>query len=301
MAHSGLFKTKIFDLPKMKLGDKFYLIPFGDVHRDAEGFDIEKWKELIKFANDNKNSYLIGMGDYFDFVSTSERKVIMSTLKNNGHYDTQRAIEDLVNVQVKKFVEELKGLESRIVGLIEGNHHFVFEDGTTSTQRLAQYLGTTYLGASSFVRLRIPHAKGKTENTSVKLDVWCHHGTSGGRLIGTSINKVSQMGEIADADIYLMGHDHKKAVATGMRMYLSRNGNNVVFKPKLYVRTGGFLKNYLLDKRSYIVDKGLPPTETGVVIIEATFKQVLTATKDREKSGKIAYIENKFFDMKAIV
>jgi hypothetical protein len=80
------------------------------------------------------------------------------------------------------------------------------------------------------------------------------------------------MGEVATADIYLMGHDHKKSIGMSSRLCLTDGSTGLHLKEKkvLYARTGSFLQGYLPDQPSYVTKKLLNPTDLGSVKIELT-------------------------------
>ena len=92
-------------------------------------------------------------------------------------------------------------------------------------------------------------------------------------MAGGSLNAVEHMVNAAEADIYLMGHDHKKSVAYATRLRLGESNRGV---PKLkerkilLARTGSFLRGYVPGKISYVADRMLNPTNLGCVKIELT-------------------------------
>ena len=96
------------------------------------------------------------------------------------------------------------------------------------------------------------------------------------------------MGESAAADIFLMGHDHKKSVAMTTKLELTQGGNNNIklhHKKQLYARTGSFLKGYEDGKISYVADGAMSPTDLGVVKIE------LTPRRDCKNGEDYTYID----------
>lgn len=266
MNTTGIFEIHEFSIPFTKFGDPVYLIPFGDIHRSAPLCHEEKWLEFLEWARVKKNAYFLGMGDYDDLASASERMILMD---RKLHESTRDTIEDLYRKFTDRFAKEIGFMKGRIVGLIEGNHFGEFQNGTTTTQRLAEKLNCKYLGASSFVRLKLSEpGRGRV----VKVDVWAHHGMGAARLIGGSLNRVQQMLEAAEADVYLMGHDHKKSVGMVSRLELKEGYGKLRLHhgKKVFARTGSFLKGYEPGKKSYIVDKAMNPTDLGVVKIELT-------------------------------
>ena len=284
MNTTGIFKTHYATIPFKKFGEPIYLIPFGDVHRSSPMCHEEKWKEFLDWAKSKPRAYFLGLGDYDDLASTTERSIL---LDRKLHESTKITLEDQYKRFTLRLAKELEFMRGRLIGLIEGNHYGEFQNGTTTTQLLADKLGTAYLGVSCFVRLfLILKNEDVLSHRGLTVDIWAHHGKGAARLVGGSLNRVSQMEESAEADIYLMGHDHKKSAATKTRLKLVGNGPDVMrlsHRKVLICRTGSFLKGYEEGKASYIVDGAMNPTDLGVVKIEITPR--------RERKGSTDQIE----------
>lgn len=293
MNTSGLFEVHSYKIPFEKYNEPIYLIPFGDVHRSAPLCHEEKWLEFCAWAKEKapERTYFLGMGDYDDLASASERKLL------NGqdlHDSTVETLESLYNKHTQRFFKEIEFMKGRCIGILGGNHFAEFQSGITSDQKLADLLNCKYLGSSCFIRLSfIPQRRG---NATHSVDIWAHHGMGAARLIGGSLNRVQQMGESAEADIYLMGHDHKKSVGITTRLRLVGAGGvtRLSHRKVLQARTGSFLKGYVEGKKSYIVDRALNPTDLGVVKIE------LTPRRDRVHVNK-KELATEFIDIHASV
>ena len=268
MKTSGMFTHTKYAIPFKKYGDKILLIPVGDIHRSAPLHNDEKWQEWLEWARQEKNAYFIGMGDYDDMASASERAVLSSRAL---HDSTTETIDGLYRDHVERLCKELSFMKGRLIGLIEGNHFGELSTGITTTQLMCEKLGCKYLGVSAFIRLLLRY---DTHHTHV-IDVWAHHGLGGGRTAGASINKLENMVLGANADIYLMGHDHKKHIAMKSRLSLtdSRVGMSLENRKIVMARTGGFLKGYVDGKSSYIADKAYSPVDMGTVTITMTPKR----------------------------
>ncbi len=205
MLTTGIFTTQYFEIPITKINEPIYLIPFGDIHRSSPMCHEEKFLEFLDWAKGKKRAYFLGMGDYDDFVSGSERMLLN---RKGLHDSTVETLEGIYETHTIRLWNEIKFMNGRLIGLIEGNHYGEFESGITTTQYLAQKMKCKYLGVNSFIRLCF---KQKGRNTSNTIDIWAHHGKGGSRKVGGSLNRVEDMLFAANADIYLMGHDHKKS------------------------------------------------------------------------------------------
>lgn len=287
MRTTGQFEIHYYPVNFQKFGEPIPLIPFGDIHRSASLCHVEKWHEFLEWAKKQKNALFLGMGDYDDLVSTSERDALArATL----HDQTFQEIESMYKRHTDRLIKELSFMRGRLIGLIEGNHYASFLNGTTSTQRMCDALGAKYLGCSAFLRLSFLCATSPKLNLS--LDIWAHHGMGAARLVGGSFNRVQQMAETAEADIYIMGHDHKRGALPVNRLRLSGNGQNMrLVNRKIYlVRSGSFLRGYVPGERSYVADGAMSACDLGVVPVMLTPQRVSTKGE-----------EDRWIDIKAIV
>lgn len=267
MQTTGIFTTHEVKIQFDKYNDPIYVIPFGDVHRDAPGHALERWKEFLKWAKKKPRCYFLGMGDYHDFASTSERAILGDP---RLHESTRKTLEYLYYNQCHRFAKEIEFMEGRIIGLIEGNHYQTFANNTTTTQELCRLLNAPYLGVMSVIRLSFVSRR---NNTRLSLDLVAHHGKGAARLVGGSLNRVQQMAEAVEADIYLMGHDHKKSVASSSVLKITDGSDGKIrlkHRKKIYARTGSFLRGYRDGEASYITDAAGNPTDLGVVKLEIT-------------------------------
>lgn len=257
------FTTGEFILKRTDESKPIYLIPVGDVHRDNDMCAEDKWIDYLDWMKDKANLYVLGMGDYLDFMSTKERNKVKSA---NLHDSTLQQLDKMMLAWVMTLYHELSFLKGRIIGLIEGNHYGEFTNGMTTTQKLCELLECPYLGTSTYTRLIIEF----TKRHRVPVDVFAHHGKGASRMMGGSLNTVEHMAAYSDADIFLQGHDHKKSVAFINKLALNSGFGHIklVSRKILIARTGGFLKGYEQNTPSYVARAALPPTDLGLVKIE---------------------------------
>lgn len=194
MISDSIFTVHRFAINVEKLNEPIYLIPFGDMHRFAPLCDVEKWFDFLKWAKTKPNSFYLGMGDYDDLASFSERKALLQACL---HESTQMTLDELFTSRVNRLYDEISFMQGRLIGLIEGNHHGILQSGMTTTQMMCDKLKTKYLGVSSFIRLSFAYG-----HKRASVDIWAHHGKGASRLLGSSLNTVEQMEAIADADIF---------------------------------------------------------------------------------------------------
>jgi len=262
MKTTGLFTIHEFTIPIEELGNPIYMIPFGDVHKDAPLHSQDKWHEFLEWAEKHKNAYFLGMGDYNDFISTSERKAYDNA---DFHDSTKNRWSIAADDSTDAFYNDISFMKGRLLGLIEGNHFFKYSSGITSTQKLCERLDCKYLGCMTIIRIRFVW-----KDHSVVKDLCAHHGKGAAQLLGGSLNNVEKMMAGVEADIFLMGHDHKGPVGFIPRMKLSQSmGHLALVERKIFLgRTGSFLRGYVPGEVSYIADSCLNPANLGVMKID---------------------------------
>lgn len=270
MKTTGIFCTHLVEVQMKEAGETFSLIPFSDVHRDSPHHALDRWHEDLAEWRKMKNALFIGLGDYTDFLSTSERQV----MRRNDvlHESTLGTLDKQARAQIDLLAKELDFMRGRLIGLVNGNHFYQFEDGTTGDHLLANKLGTKFLGVACFVRI-VFKWPGNTMRATA-LDLFCHHGAGSGQKPHTSLGAVARMAEWADADIVLQGHDHKRgALPLNPILQLSRNGNGPLYvkeRARWVGRTGSYLKAYIDGEASYNVDAGRGPCSLGSIRFDLT-------------------------------
>lgn len=279
MKTTGLFTTHRVEL-EVSLNRPFKLIPFGDIHRDSDMHADSHWKDFLSYSRRQKNAVFLGMGDYTDGVSTSERIVLDSP---GLHDTTKRTMDGVYKGVAATLYNELEFMKGRLIGMLGGNHYFDFGDGNTTDHVLAASLGAKFLGVCSFIRLSLRIKERPSHKAS--LDIFAHHGKGGGSLPGSTFNTIEKMLTTADADFYLMGHDHKKGcVPSSPRLKLVSSSIESELRVRERTpwlgRTGSFLKAYEPGRVSYNVDAGRSACALGWIEFQITPKRCRVGGED---------------------
>lgn len=241
------YRFNIKDLP----GGVFTLIPLGDIQYDGskESSSLKLLKETIDRGT-KAGAYYIGMGDYTDFLSPSNRE----RLKTAGLYDTAH---DVIERTGEKLVEEIAEIlaptKGRWLGLLEGHHFQEFAAGDTSDMRLARILGTKHLGTSAYIHLVFTQG-----SKAVETVIWCQHGIGNGQSPAAPISKLDNVMRAFEADIYLLGHMTKLAHTPTNRIYPSWRGADFKLhhRTQHLVGTGGFSRGIQVGRKSGQVPRG---------------------------------------------
>jgi len=252
------------------------LMPIGDIQwaGDESEVALGMLKRHIRWGVE-RGAYFIGMGDYIDTFSPSNR----ARLVGAQLYDTAvKAMDRDAETRVREiFAEALKPSKGRWLGLLEGHHFHQFRNGMTSDQLLADMLDAKFLGTSAYVRMTFRASRSQNPKSG-SVVIWCHHGAGSSSTAGGSLNRVAKAAEAWDADIYLMGHHHKKngvSLDYVRPVYPHSGTPHLSYKTKLLVVTGSFLKGYIEGRRDGLVPRGgyveqkmLNPVQLGGVLVK---------------------------------
>jgi len=172
--------------------------------------------------------------------------------------------------------KELKPIltPEKCLGLLEGNHERTMADHfyTDLTRRLCKRYDLPYLGQTALIRWIFR----RSTKTGVPIHIFAEHGATGGGTDGNSINDMGKRLIQWDADIFLKGHVHKRAVFRKTR--LAWGTKRLVTRRHILALTGTYLKGYEEGGLTYSEQKGYPPNELGgTVILIKPFEGMLDA------------------------
>ncbi len=250
--------------------NEIQVMPIGDVQLGQTGCRKDKLKEDVAWALKQGNVYFLGMGDYIDLFSPSNRY----QWRSGKFYDTAiEAMEDKAHGLITEFLSLVKGSEGHWLGLLEGDHYFAFEDGTTSDTLIAKELKTTFLGSCAFLRLNFKRA-GSHGSASCK--IWAHHGKGNGLTPHTPLLRLEHMMAYFNADAYLIGHQHKApAVKVPFMDMTNQAPYNLTAKTRALCGTGGYFEGYHQGstmagrpKGSYVECGMMPPVSLGSILLK---------------------------------
>jgi hypothetical protein len=248
------------------------VLPIGDVQVGAgEAVAMKRLRKHIEWGLERPNVYFLGMGDYVDLMSPSNRESWRAMRKYDAVHE---AMQQRAKELTQEYLHLVRGTEGRWLGVLEGHHWFDFEDGTTSDTRIAQSLKTTFLGSCADIVLEFREGKRKT--STIRAIIWCHHGFGGGRKQSGPINKLEDIMPYFEADVYLMGHQSKKPAAPVPRIYVSQQKPYRLIAKKRYLAgTGGFCEGYHLGSKfngrprgSYIERGMMSPVALGGIVVK---------------------------------
>jgi hypothetical protein len=252
------------------------VIPICDTHIGAQGADLDRLRKTILWGVEH-DCYFIGVGDYWDVASPSNRRALASITL----YDSVREMmDDRMHEMFKKGLAIFKPARDRFLGLVTGDHVWEFGDGSTTDTRLAEEMGCKFMGdGAGETILKFYYEKpSKGNNLYATCELWYHHGKGWGESPVAAVNQLAKAAAHFYADCYFIAHQHKKGVGYSpwLRFHVTPKGH--IFyeaQERPLVACGGYLKGYQqgstnltgLPSASYIEKKMLMPTALGGAMV----------------------------------
>ena len=245
----------------------------------GRGHDGPLFLEFLKTVEATPNAIVFGLGDYLDFTRTTHR----SNLRGFGGDDLGFR-EEVDTMVMKQLVEPYVWLFRKhapsalkrhaFLGFVEGNHHYEFLNGTTSTQKICELLGIRYLGLSAWVQLACYRSKGKTKlGTGKNLNVVLNHSaSSSGNLSGSLAQANKKLAGCRGVDVFLTGNDHQLGHEVQQQIGCTQSGVARMMQHEVVIgKCGSFQKGYEegAQAQSYVEKKFLRPSHLGWLSFDA--------------------------------
>ncbi len=244
------------------------ICPIGDVQwaGDEEDLAYDHLELHMQTCLRQPNPLFIGLGDYIDFASPSNRERI----EGARLYDTaKKVIADATKGLVDDLVARLlKPTEGKWLGLTQGHHHHPVSLGKSKSNEdltmdsdvyLANKLKAKWLDEFGFVRLTWPG--GGT------FHIVAYHGKGSSVFPWGPLNQLWRLVPNFHADLLLMGHQTKKAMAETDRLLFPEQGDKLRHMTIKIVGTGGWTKGYVNGRRTYVSEGALSPVALGQPLI----------------------------------
>lgn len=193
---------------KIEAKDGILVYGLSDLHIGSREFEEGLFNQFVRSILQEENRYCVVVGDIID-----------NGTKNSvtGPYGSTMSPRD----QREYATELLMPIKDRVLGFVSGNHErrSTKESDTDPAELIAERLDLwdRYRPGTAFISVDL----GKRTNHTKRPPKYCiaiTHGSSGGQLMGAGLNKADQFAVASGADLVIMGHSHKSAVAPAARL-----------------------------------------------------------------------------------
>lgn len=242
------------DIIDVKLPESFETVeiyPLSDLHIGDPRVDKRLFRDFINHILAEPYRFIIYNGDNMN-------NALKSSVSNVYN-------EEMNPREQKKWLQyELKPVKDRILVFVEGNH----EGRTTKdvdqrvVEDIADYLDKIDLYRENEAYLKLTFGKRQNSGSQMCYTIYVTHGSGGGKRPGSAMNNIELVALGTEADVYIMGHVHKKmAYKNAVRRPDLRN-NNIIEQERLFV-----ISSHWSEFGGYAARKMLNPSAKGSVPI----------------------------------
>lgn len=257
-----------------------------DVQTGALGVADKDFRAYIEESLDDPLARYIGVGDYTDSLSPSNRAHLEAAFIKGDLYDTARDMLDgAAQNHVQEFLRLVEGTEGKWDFLTKGHHLWTYkerqDDGTykirTTDHDIADALAAPYLGSPGkeipmvLVSYVFPATKPGGKKSILRMFVW--HGQGGGQSFASPLNQLEKMARAYQAHIYLIAHHHKLVAGRYVKLYDEADTSlKLRATDSAVVAAGSWLRGHMPDEITYAEDAGYVPLAIGAPVISARNK-----------------------------
>lgn len=213
--------------------EEIRILPLADLHLGDQNSDFKKLQEHLAYIRDNDNVFTILNGDLMDSATRYSIGDIYGA--------TLQPME-----QLKQCVKLFEPIKDKILAVTPGNHELRIRrnDGISMTDLMCAQLGIpdcfTPTSALLFIRFG-EDLRWRRHKRPILYTIYCVHGSGSGRTEGGKVNRLTQLANIVDADIFLHSHTHLPAVVKTGYYRVSAANSSVSKVDKLFVNTASVL------------------------------------------------------------
>lgn len=252
-----------FEIIKYKFDKEIKIIPIFDLHYGSIGCNLKKWKEFVDYVLSHDDVYVVIGGDLVDNQTKNSHNPFECTVKPSE--------------QKRWLAEQLKQIKHRILCVTSGNHekrkdNKAADDDFMYDVCMKLDIEDKYRPNMCFLKVQLGERNEAYRQTYM---IGVTHGSGGGVLTGSSINKNERFGyTIEGLDMLITGHSHKSAVTKPAKIMFDSKNDKVTMKPFYAVTATSWL-----DYGGYALAQQLNPA--------SHMFQEITLTKQKTKSIEI--------------
>lgn len=245
------------DLPRDLKRVEIYTL--SDLHLGDRNCNYKGLIDQIKEIEENPNAYVILNGDLMNNATTQSI--------SDTYSESLSPME-----QLREATAIFKPIKDKILAMTSGNHEnrTYRADGIDLTEVLARELGLSerYAPESVTLFLRVGEERrgrkieGKNTTRQICYVLFVTHGSGGGRREGGKVNRLIDLANIIDADIYIHSHTHLPAVIKQGFFRVDSRNSTFALVDKMFVNTNAWLKY-----GGYGEAQGYKPASTQIPII----------------------------------
>lgn len=262
-----------YNVPRSQ--DTVYRIrPIGDVHIGARACDEALLERAVRYIASTDDCYWIGIGDYCDAINVRDPRADLETLAD---WITVADLVDVVQAQKARFLDAVRPIASKCLGLAKGNHEYsiqkhyerdLYSELVTEIKAAGGFPADHGLAFGTYGWLQLAFYWTDKRGGSRLVTGNVHHGFAGGKLAGGKALSMERWLWTHDCDFVVFGHSHNADLFRAAVESVDRYGH-VQVKTRKGGYAGTFLRTVNDDGPStYSERAGYFPLPTGGIEIE---------------------------------
>jgi predicted phosphodiesterase len=210
--------------------DTVEILPLSDLHVGDRNCDIKAFDKFIEYVLSAPNRYLIYNGDNIDNATRNSVGDVYSSLMPP-------------HKQKKWLQKKLEPVKDRILVFVEGNHsrRTTRDADVHIVEDIADHLGKADLYREDEAYIKLKFGRRKSSGSQMVYTIYVTHGSGGGKRPGSAVNNIELLGLGTDADIYVIGHVHKKIGYKSTIRKADLRNNNIIAEERLFVISSSWL------------------------------------------------------------
>jgi len=227
------------------------IYPVSDVHVGTSNFEREMFINFIEEIDRTPNAFIILCGDLLN-------NNILGSVGNMFE-------DDMTPSEQKKWLrEKLMPIKNKILAVVSGNHDSRNRKvaDCDPVEDICDYLGISKLYQPIEAFVKITFGKCGTGANKQMYGIYMTHGNGGGKMVGASLNNIERLAMSVSADIFVMGHVHKRAAYKHSYRHVDMIHNRISERDRLFV-----ISSHWQTFGGYASQKMLQPSAKGSVPI----------------------------------
>lgn len=238
-----------------------HILPLFDIHLGALACNEEALRRSLDRIYSGPRVYTIGGGDYAEYITKSDKRFDIGSLA--PWMVTKESLSDPARAQTERIIEYFKPISKKFLGLISGNH-----EGSIYKYHERDVLGEVCrgigrpelaMGYEGWLVLNFYETERSVTPDHV-ITIRLHHGFGGGKGEGAPMIAMQTMMFTNAADLTLMGHIHRRAVANPAVVERLDTNGNLVHDIRKGAYCGTFLATRIVGPSTYSAISGYTPT-----------------------------------------
>ena len=213
--------------------DEIEILPLADLHIGDVHSDGKKIMEWLSYIEKTPNCFTILNGD---LMNTATRTGISDIYSETG------SPMDMLEQCVKLFGP----VKDKILAVTGGNHERrIWKDSGIDTVALMCEqldIGDRYSPGQAMVFVSFGKQSPHKNYQPVLYTILCVHGNGGGKKEGAKLQRLVDLADIADADIFLHSHTHLPLIARNAYYRVDKRRFAVIKVDRLYVNTSSSIE-----------------------------------------------------------